>query len=244
MSRMKTLCTALFAVFALAAAFTATSAVAFELPDVHVLSGETYPATASGSVENAGAVVAELETEIGERLTATKVTATAELTGLSSLGPGTLKFNGVKEAASKTACNGKGQAAEEVTFTGEYHVVVTSTTLSGPAILILFPELLVECNAGKTKIKVKAPALIKLEKVTSGTDVTKYGLVANCTAKGKQELKEYVNDEGKLTKGVLSANFGLGFETACERATNPEVKEVNAAKELIITSNKMIDFLF
>jgi hypothetical protein len=250
MSRMKTLCTALFAVFALAAAFTASQAAAteFVLPDVHVLSGETYPASATGSVENAGAVVAELETEIGERLTATKVTASAELTGLSSLGPGTLKFNGVKEVKSNTACNGKEgekkQAEGEVTFTGEYHVVVTSTALTGPAILILFPELTVECNAGKTKIKVKAPALIKLTLVTSGTDVESYGIVANCTAKGKQELKEYVNDTGTFTKGSLTANFGLGFESACERATNPAVAGKNAEKELILKSNKMIDFLF
>jgi len=235
MTRMKTLCMALFAVFALGAAFTATSALAFELPDVHTLSDVGYPVTGEGTLENGGAIVSELETEIGEKLTATSVNAKATLTTLSSLGPGTLKFNGVTEPKSKTLCKSTNVTTKgEVLFTGEYHVVVADTALTKPAILILFPELTVECNEGKLKIKVKAPALIKLEGVKSGTDVEKYGLVANCTPKGKQELKEYVNDSGVLTKGALTANFGLGAEAACERAT----------KELVITSSAMVDFLF
>jgi hypothetical protein len=113
-------------------------------------------------------------------------------------------------------------------------VVVTSATLSGPAVLILFPEVLVTCNAGKTKIKVKAPVLFKLTRVSAGTDIREYGLIANCTAHGKQELKESANDEGKLVKGILSANFGLGFETACERNS----------EELLMHFASMIDFLF
>jgi hypothetical protein len=232
MTRMKTLCMALFAVFAMAAAFTATAAMA-ELPDVHVLSGETYPATGSGEVS--GTEVGKLETEIGEKLTSSGVKVTANLTALSSLGPGTLTFTGVVEPKTKTSCNSTGQAAGTVLLKGEYHVVDVSTSPLTADVLILFEELLVECNSGKLKIKVKAPALVKLEKVTSGTDVTSYGLVSKCsTKKGHQELTEYLNEEGKLTKGALQANFGLGFESACE-----EVKE-----ELIVTSNKMLDFLF
>ncbi len=50
----------------------------------------------------------------------------------------------------------------------------------------------------------------------------------------KLELKTYLNDEGATVKGVLTANFGLGFETACE----------NITKELVEESNKMVDFLF
>jgi hypothetical protein len=227
---MKTLCMALFAVFALAAAFTATSAIALELPDVHVLSGETYPATGEGKVE--GAEVGVLETELGEKLTSGTVTAQAELTELSSLGPGTLTFTKVVEPRSKAECNTTGDAAGVVLLPGEYHVVDTSTSPLTAAILILFKELVVEC--GKLKIKVKSPAVVKLEKVTSGTDVTEYGLVSNCTPKGKQELKTYLNDAGETVKGVLSANFGLGFETTCEKVS----------KELVVKSSKMLDFLF
>jgi hypothetical protein len=230
MNRMKTLCMALFAVFALAAAFTATSALAFELPDVHVLSGETYPASGTGEVTAEGV----LETEIGEKLTGTAVKAEANLTLLSSLGPGTLTFTGVTEPKSKTSCNTVGDAAGTVKLKGEYHVVDTSTSPLTAAILILFPELTVECNSGKLKIKVRSPALIKLEKVTAGTDVTEYGLQAKCSGKGKQELREYLNEEGIATKGALTANFGLGFESACD----------SVAKELVVKSTKMVDFLF
>lgn len=234
MNRMKTLCMALFAVFAMAAAFTATSALALELPDVHVLSGETYPATGEGKVEVKEGVVGELETELGEKLTSKTVTAKAELKELSSLGPGTLTFTGVEEPKTKTLCKTTGDAEGTVLLPGEYHVVNIKETPLTAAVLILFNELVVECNSGKLKIKVKAPALVKLEKVTSGTDVTEYGLVSNCTAKGKQELKEYFNEESKLVKGVLTANFGLGAETACERVS----------KELVVKSSKMLDFLF
>ncbi len=232
MNRMKTLCMALFAVFALVAAFSSTSAFALELPDVHVLSGETYPATGVGKVE--GAEVGTLETELGEKLTSSTVKAEAELTELSSLGPGTLSFTGVQEAKSKTSCKTSGDPEGTVKLPGEYHVVDTSTSPLTAAILILFKELVVECNSGKTKVKVRSPAVVKLEKVTSGTDVTQYGLVSKCSGKGKQELKNYLNDEGVSTKAVLTANFGLGFETACE----------NVTKELVVESSKMLDFLF
>jgi hypothetical protein len=231
MTRMKTLCMALFAVFALAVAFSATaSAETLELPDVHVLSEETYPATGAGSVS--GVEVGKLETELGEKLTASGVKVEAELAKLSSLGPGKLTFTGVFEPKGKSECNGVGQAKGTVELEGEYHVVDTSTSPLTAAILILFKELLVEC--GKVKVKVRQPAVVKLNKVTSGTDVTEYGLVSTCTGKGKQELKTYLNDENVSTKAVLTANFGLGFESACD----------NVASELIVKSSKMVDFLF
>lgn len=229
MTRMKTLCMALVAVFALAAAFTATTAFA-ELPDVHVLSGDTYPATGEGEVE--GVEVGTLETEIGEKLTAGSVNAKAELTELSSLGPGTLTFKNVTEPKSKTLCKTAGDAEGTVKFPGEYHVVKQPTT-NKLMVLILFKELTVECNSGKLKVKVRSPALVNLEKVTVGADLTEYGLTSKCSGKGKPELKEYLNDEEKGTKGTLTANFGLGFESACE----------NVTKELVVKSSKMIVFL-
>jgi len=230
MTRMKTLCTALFAVFALAAAFSATQALALELPDVHVLSGETYPATGEGSLK--GKEIGILETEIGEKLTSETVGVSAELTELSSLGPGALVFTNVVEPKSGSKCNTAGDPEGTVKLSGEYHVVVIKEVPLTPAILILFKELTVTC--GSLKIKVRSPAVIALNGVTSGTDVTSYKLASKCSGKGKQELREYLNDEGKATKAQLTANFGLGFETACET-----VKE-----ELTVTSSKMIDFLF
>jgi hypothetical protein len=228
MGRMKTLCMALFAVLALAAAFTTTAFA--ELPDVHVGTGGKYPVTGEGSVGTGAKVVGTLETEIGEKLTATKVTAVAKLAELSSLGAGELKFTGVTEKNAHT-CNTVGQAEGEVLFSGEYHVVYTGLTTLTAGVLILFNELTVECNAKKLKIKVKAPALTKLN-VTAGKEVSEYKLETACT-KGKQEPREFYNDEGKLTVANLLANFGLGFEKACY-----------VGEALTLKSSQPIDFLF
>jgi hypothetical protein len=210
MDRMKTLGVALFAVFALAVAFATT---ALALPDTHVGALGKYPVTGEGSVGTGAKVVGTLETEIGEKLTATKVTATTTLNELSPLGPGSLKFTGVAEKNGHL-CNTAGEAEGVVAFTGEYHIVwisLSPTLIVG--VLFLFTELTVECNAKKLKIKVKAPALPKLN-VVAGSEVSEYKIETACT-KGKQEPKEYFNDEGKLTAANLLANFGLGFEKAC-----------------------------
>jgi hypothetical protein len=230
MERMKTLCMALFAVLALAIAFTTTASAA--LPDVHVGSAGKYPVTGEGSVGTGAKVVGTLETEIGERLTATKVTAFAELKELSSLGPGKLTFTGVTEKNGHL-CNTVGQAEGEVLFAGEYHVVYTALGTGAAltaGILILFSELTVECNAKKLKIKVKAPALTKLN-VAAGAEVTEYKLETACT-KGKQEPREYYSDEEKLIVANLLANFGLGFEKACY-----------LGEPLLIKSSQLITFL-
>ena len=231
MVRMKILCATLFAVSALAMAFAVTSALALELPDEHVLSGDTYPATSVGEVK--GTEVAALETELGEKLTASSIKVQEELTELTSLGPSTFTLTGVGEPKSKTSCNTAGDAAGTVKFSGEHHITIVD--VNGPLVtLTLFKELVVECNSGKLKIKVRSPVLAKMEKITAGTDVEQYGEVAKCSGKGKQEQKQYLNDEGKATKAVLTANFGLGFETACE----------NVSSELVMKSSKMVDFLF
>jgi hypothetical protein len=228
MGRIKTLCMALFAVLALAIAFTTTAFAA--LPDIHVVGSGHYPVTGEGSVGTGAKVVGTLETEIGEKLTATKVTATAELKELSPLGPGKLKFTGVTEKTGHS-CNTAGEAEGVVVFSGEYHVVILATNpvlLAGVA--ILFAELTVECNAKKLKIKVKSPALTKLN-VAAGVEVSEYKLETACT-KGKQEPKEYFNDEEKLTAANLLANFGLGFEKACY-----------VGEPLTLKSSQPIDFL-
>jgi hypothetical protein len=206
------------------------ASIALELPDVQVLSEETYPATGTGSVS--GVEAGKLETELGEKLTSSGVKVEVELAKLSSLGSDKLTLSGTFEPKGKTECNTLGQAKGTVELEGEYHVVDTSTSPLTVAILSLFKELVMEC--GKVKVKIRSPAVVKLNKVTSGTDVTEFGLVLVCTGKGKQELKTYLNDENVSTKAVLTANFGLGFETICE----------NVSSELVVKSTKMVDFLF
>lgn len=201
------------------------------LPDVHLLSGEEYPASGSGSIEEGGNVVGKLETAIGEKLTFTKAAIFNELLELSSLGPNSLVLTGVLEAKKKVPCHSEGRAEGEVLIEGEYHVV---TAVGGSqALLVLFKELLVLCNSGLLKVKVRAPVLIHLN-VTAGEDVTSYGISAKCAGKGKQDLTQYLNDSQAPTSGQLTANFGLGFEVAC----------LEFLKEMTISSSKMVDFLF
>jgi hypothetical protein len=229
MSRIKTLCTALLAVVALGAVFAASSAFA-TLPDMHVGTGGTYPVTSEGTVGNGTAIVGTLETEIGEKLTSTKVTAITKLNELSSLGPAEFKVTGVKEKAGNE-CHTATLAEGVVQLTGEYHIVYTGLATLTAGMLILFPELTVLCNKEKLKIKIKAPLLTKLN-VAAGAEVSEYKIETACT-KGKQEPKEYYNDEEKLTIANLLGNFGLGFEKECFQGT-----------PLPIKSSQKIDFLF
>lgn len=230
MNRMRGICMASIAVFALAAALIAPAAFA-ELPDKHVLSGETYPAVSEGEVSGTEVVV--LETEIGEKLTAGALHISEELTELSSLGPISKWWKQVLEPKTKTSCNTPGDAAGNVKISGEKHIVKPPVQVGKYLVVYLFKETTIECNSGKLKVKLRSPVIFSLEKVTSGSDTTEYGLVSKCSGKGKAESKEYLNDEEKAVKGVLTMNFGLGFESACE----------NVSKELVMKSSKMVVFL-
>jgi hypothetical protein len=227
MSRINT--ALLFAVLTLAAAFTTTSAFA-ALPDVHLGMQGHYPVASEGSVGTGARVVAMLETEIGEKLTATKVTSTTTLAELSALGSSSLKFTGITEKNGHP-CNTTGEPEGAAAFSGEYHVVYMSLSPLTAGVLILFPEVTLECNSKKLKIKVKAPALTKLN-VAAGTEVTEYKLETACT-KGKQEPREYYDDEEKLKVANLLENAGLGFEKACY-----------VGEPLTFKSSQPIDFLF
>jgi hypothetical protein len=231
MSRAKTLLVALFALSLIAAAFATTSAMALELPDVHILEGETYPVTGEGTVKGEDLFV--LETELGEKILAREIKIKIELSELTSLGIAVVDLTEtVEKKLGGTKCNTVGDAAGVVLINGEYHIVDISTSPLTIAFLLLFPELTLEC--GKVKVKVRSPLIASITKVTSGTETTQFGIASKCSGKGKQELREYLNDEGAKTKGTLSANFGLGFETAC----------VSTGIEVVINTTKMIDFLF
>jgi hypothetical protein len=207
------------------------------LPDAHLLPGEEYPMKGEGAINGPfqGEVIGKLETELGEKLTFAEMKISMELLELSSLGPDTLVLTGVVEPKSKASCSTAGSPEGTVTIPGEYHVVngldLIKETLA--SLLILFKELLVECNKGKLKVKVRSPWLARLH-VIAGTDESFAGLTAKCSKKGRQEMTEYLNDEERAVKGQLTANFALGFETACMELT----------LEMTVTLFKMVDFLF
>lgn len=211
---------------------SAAPALALELPDLHTLSGVGYPAEFAGTLE--GAEVFVIEDELGEKLTASAVTIEAELLELSALGPIVLIQHGFVEVKSKTKCHTIGDPEGTVKLAGEWHLVDIFETPLTAALLVVLKETTLECNSGKLKIKTRGPVILKLEKVTSGTDVEKLGAVAKCTGKGKQELREYLNEIGVPTHATPSANFGLGFTSTC----------VNIKGELLGTSTKLLNFLF
>jgi len=218
------------AVFALASAVAATSAMALELPDLHILEGEAYPVTGEGVIK--GENVAQLLSSAGVSINAPEVKILFKLEALSALGPIDFHFTGTK--LGTVACNSKGDEKEVILVPGEYHVIdVLVNNVLTPFILILFTEFTIECN--KLAIKVRPPAISKLEKLTSGTDTTEFGAQPKCTKAGEQEFKTYFNDAGEeKTKQLLSVNAGLGFELACELFN----------KEAVIKLNKMVDFLY
>jgi hypothetical protein len=233
MKQIKILGLALVAVFALASAVAATSAMALELPDIHVVLGEAAPVTGEGTTgKKQGA--ATLETEVGSKLSAEELKILLKLEALSALGPVDLHFVNVAEGKGPTKCNTEGDAEGVVLLPkAEYHIVAFKNAggVLLQEVVILFPETTMKCN--KLSVKLRQPVLAKLI-VAGNTQVTSFGVDAKCAGKGKQELSTYFNDEGKeLTKQLITSNFGLGFENGCE-ATAEEIK---------IKTNKMIEFL-
>ncbi|HEX3911823.1 MAG TPA: hypothetical protein VHW67_14090 [Solirubrobacteraceae bacterium] len=233
MKQIKIFGLALVAMFALVSAAMATSAMAVEvvLPDIHIALGEAFPVKASGEIK-AEPLAAKLETALKEPIIATSVKAELEATALVALGPLILVFKGTKQKT--TECLGEGEAKETITVKGEYHLLdkLFENKLA-LFLLALFPELKLVC--GKLKITVIPPAITRITGVTDMVDTTTFGTQPKCVGAGKQEFTEFENDAGEnKTKQLLLANLGLGKENACEQFE----------KELVLTSNKMIEFLF
>ncbi|HTZ88145.1 MAG TPA: hypothetical protein VMB05_15880, partial [Solirubrobacteraceae bacterium] len=190
MKRVKRLFLALSLPSLIAASVMTTPALAFDLPDMHVLSGDTYPVTGENVLKGAEIVV--FETELGEKIVAGEIERKLTLKELSSKGFLTIDLRKATEPKAKLECNTKGDAAGIILITADFDLVVVSMFPLVPAVLLLFPELTFEC--GNMKIKARAPVLLGLTKAEAGLDTEGIGFTLKCTPKGKQELKEYLND--------------------------------------------------
>ncbi|HEX3910964.1 MAG TPA: hypothetical protein VHW67_09725 [Solirubrobacteraceae bacterium] len=208
----------------------ASTALAVELPDVHIALGEAFPLIAEGSIS--GEPATKLETALKEPLTSTGVKVKLELNALSSLGAGVLTYTGVKQ--KMTFCSSEGDAAETILVSGEGHVISKSVAgVLKALLLLLFPPLHITC--AKLKITITGPLILSITKVSSGVETTEVGAQSKCVGAGKQEFTEYENDAGELkTKQLLLANLGLGSENACEEYM----------KEIVVTAFKMATLLF
>lgn len=235
MRLLKQIGLALVAMFALAA--VAVSSASAALPLVSVTLGEAFPAVASAE---SGA--AALSTALSSPITATsvKIKITFPATGTHDEGTYVADFEGA--LFEKEQCNTAGDADGVILVEGKINLVValnaakTGNQFAGAFTVPTGFEVL--CGPlGKPKIKIPVTgiAIGAIEGVEEGKDLTAFKGNLKCTKanNGKQELKEYKNEAGTFEKHILSANLGLGNETACEEVSNI----------VSFTSNKMIEFV-
>jgi hypothetical protein len=230
MQRLKMLGLAVFVVFVVAAVAVSSASA---LPTVSALPGETAGSiVAAGSAT--GANIAELSTALSAPITSEKVTLETSFASGASAGTYVAKFSGVGFESQQ--CNTPGDADGVILVPGADHL----TDSPGPLMTIVFlisGTITIECGPlGKPSvvIKVTGGTIARLLGIVNGASVTSFKANLKCTKanNGKQEVKEFINDEGKAVKAILSANLGLGAESACE-----EVKE-----EIPLSLNKMATF--
>jgi hypothetical protein len=233
MRNLKVCILALFAVFAVTAV---TAATASALPEVHSKGG----VTATGSAT--GASVAALSTALSAPITAGKVSLELSCAELTSLCPYTAVFTGSQLEGKTCSTAGAKEAGEIAVTKNEVHLVwpttLTPLTIGGDFLVAKFT---ITCTKGEESLKVtvEGEAIGKIEgngkELKSDEEITSFLGNLKCTKpnNGKQEVKEYFEDAGKLKKGILTANLGLGPETGCEEVTKPvEIKASKAANFL------------
>jgi hypothetical protein len=239
MRHLKVLGVALAAMFALG--MSATSAFAIELPDVHVLPGETYPVHAE--FPDNGATVSKLLDVSGNELSGKGLKVLFILKELSALGEFEALFLKVLRLPAKVACNTEGDKTEtaggEVLIKGTYHIVLAvEGTARPPAVLYLFNELKIKCGSATIKVKGAAISTFNTENKKETEDFTQLCGELKGNTKGVNKLTKYLNDEGKEVEGKLEDNFGNGFVQSAE-----EVEEEVCAKILPTSLGLMVSVL-
>lgn len=225
MRYLKVVGVAVVATFALG--LLATSALA--LPDVHVLSGESYPLHLNYSNATVGT---KLVNTGGSKLTGEGLSLLLLWKELSALGTWEATFSKVKDGT--TPCNSANDAAETVLVSGEVHVVELAPKKSNKAaVLYLFNEFEIIC--GKVKVKVKGSALSNITdpKAEECVELLTGELTGN--GKGKNTFLKDINDTPEEVEGKLEANFGTGFLQASEEVAEPV--------HLVVLEKKMFSIL-
>jgi hypothetical protein len=214
MRHLKVLGVGLLAMFGvLAFAITPTSSAAVTLPDIHLLSTETYPLHLSFSDNKPTAI--KFSNAKGGKLEGTGLLLLFLTFGLSSLGSFEVLFLKVFEPKSKILCNSVGDptGSGEVLLKGSFHIV--PTTAAGPplAILYLFAPFKVECEAGAKKFSFKGELLTEIEFKAGGTEaesLTELCGISTGNGAGKPSLTEYINDAGTKVKVQFLTELGSG----------------------------------
>jgi len=225
MIAMKTLGGALVATAALA--ISAGSAMALELPDIHITLGEAFPLIAEGSSKGASF----FETELGTKVTDEEVRVKLEVTALGSGGTGTVDLIGVKLGTAP--CSTEGDKEGTVLISGEFHLVYIKKEPLEIGVLLSYTPFAAVC--GKIKVKMSG-SLLGHVNAKLNQEITELGVSFHCKAKakGKQELSSYFNDAGEeVAKQLLLANFGLGNENGCKEIAEEVKGKANKMAEIV-----------
>jgi hypothetical protein len=206
MRYLKVLGAGVLAVFGVMAfVITATSsAAAVALPDVHVLSGESYPLHLNFSDNKP--TVTKLSNEAGGKLAGTGLLLLFLTFGLSSLGSFEVLFLKVLEPKTGNSCSTTGDSAGEVLLKGSFHIVPTKTT-GATAVLYLFAPFKITCGTVKDSVEGSTLSPIT-EKGTEGTNLTELCGTSTGNGKGTPTVTEYINDNGTKVKVALTSDIG------------------------------------
>jgi hypothetical protein len=227
MKRIGITAVALLAVLAMSAA----SASAFTLPDVSVSLGGTYPLHLQGTLT---ATATNLDTASGSRLEGTGVTLLLLTKELTSLGEFTSTFTKVHEPGkSAELCHTTGDATGVVLIGGIFHIVLTAASGGQLAVLYLVKETEIICP--KLEIAVKGSVISTLKVGAEKEELTTASGKLSGNAKGEQELTEYVNDGGTISKALLLSNAGQGFVLSDEIVAEELKLEALESKMFVIS---------
>jgi hypothetical protein len=195
------------AVVAVLALWVATSASALVLPDIHVLSGETYPLHLNFSDNKQTAFT--LNDTAGDKLEGTGILLLLLTYELSSLGSFELLL--LKLTTKRgTACNTEGDATGEVLMTGSFHIVPLNTNKED-AILYLLKELTLACGREKELVRGSLLSPVNFKGVAETGDFTELCTSLAGDSKGKNAVTRYLEDAGNFAPAKLELDLGSGF---------------------------------
>jgi hypothetical protein len=137
---------------------------------------------------------------------------------------GTFEALFLKVEESGTACHSKGDKEGEVLTGGSFHIVWTSLSPLRLGELFLPGELEITCGKVVTKVKGDVLSSLKLgsEKAEEETELTQIGGLLS-GSKGKQSIKFFYNDEGKVVEAKLLSSVSGGVFKETNEVVRGEV---------------------
>jgi hypothetical protein len=190
-------------VIAVLALCIATSASALVLPDIHVLSGETYPLHLNFS-DNKTTAFNSNDTA-GDRLLGSGILLLLLTFELSSLGSFGLLFLKVITTHG-ASCNSEGDSSGEMLIKGSFHIVPLNTNKED-ALLYLFKEFTIECGTELVKVRGSFLSRINFRGVAETGDFTELCTSLSGDFKGKNTITKYLEDAGNSVPAILEVNL-------------------------------------